>query len=165
MTRIEERRSRLWLPIAAVALFALVAASAIAFGGGHHGGPHGLRGEFHEFMLNRMLDHAEATDEQREKILAIMESAREDVKALRKDSPGEFHERALEILSAETVDRAAIDALRAEHQGRIEAAMDRMSEAIVEAAAVLSQEQRVAIADEMRERFAEHGGRHFGRRG
>jgi len=164
MTRIERRKSGLWLPIVGVALFALVAASAVAFSGRHHAGPRGLRGEFHEFMLNRMLDHAEATDEQREQILAIMHSAHEDVKALRKESPGELHTQALEILGAETVDRAAIDALRAEHKGRIDAAMDRMSEAIVEAAALLSQEQRVAIADEMRERFEERGGRPFGRR-
>jgi Spy/CpxP family protein refolding chaperone len=111
-------------------------------------------------MLEKMLDQADASDEQRAQITDIMQAAHEDVAALREGSREALHTQVLDILTAETIDAAALDALRSEQQQQLEQAMARMSDALVQAANVLSQEQRVAIAEAVRERFESHGGRH-----
>ena len=63
--------------------------------------------------------------------------------------------RAVELLAEPTVDRAAIEALRAEQVARADAASKRLARALGDAAEVLTPEQRKQLAErieEMRER-------------
>jgi len=59
---------------------------------------------------------------------------------------------ALALLSAETIDRAAIEHLRAEQLQLAEAGSKRLVVALADAAEVLTQEQRVALAERMAHR-------------
>jgi len=159
MTRDHNRPSRRFAFLGLLAALSVVAVSAFAFGGPRHGG---RSGEFHEFMVNRMLDRADASDEQRDQISAILRSVHEQAEDESEQGREALHAGALELLTAEVVDRDALDALRSEHQQHMDQKLDRMSDALVEAANVLSQDQRVAIAEAMREHFEERGGRHAG---
>lgn len=162
MPGISEHATRNRILIGAVVASLLLAASAFAFGGRHHRG-HGP--EHRARMVEKMLDRADATDAQRAEIEGILEAAHEEPAADREAEREAFHARALAILTAETVDRAAFDALWAEKAASMEQRHAWMATAIVEAANVLSQEQRVAVAEAMRERFEERGDRREHRHG
>lgn len=160
MTRIEVRDSRLRrAALASVLLGAsLIAVNAYAFGPRHHGGH---RAEMREVMLGKMLDRVDASDEQRAQITAIVSAARDDVAALRKGSREQLRDDVIRILTAEEVDRAALEALRAEHQRIMDQTLDRMTDALTRAANVLLQSQRIELAEMMREHM-ERSGRHHG---
>jgi periplasmic protein CpxP/Spy len=123
-------------------------------GPGGKGGPggHGFMGrmgaEFMEFRMNRMLGKIGASDEQKEKILAIAEKTRDTLQAERKNS-GDMRKQMMEILKAPTIDRAAVEKLRTEQTARMDASSKIIADAVVEAAEVLTPEQRVKLADEM----------------
>ncbi len=158
MPRTPNRSSRRWIAAGSVVTL-LVFATYGAFAMGPRHGRHGSA-EFREFMLNKALDQAEATDEQRVQIVAIIDEAQAEAEALRDGySRRGFREQMLELLTAETVDATAINALRFEHEQVRAASKAVMLDALVESASLLSQEQRVAIASAMSERLERHGRR------
>ena len=153
---------RRW-PIVAIALvLSLAAAGAFAMGGRHGRG-------FHAFMTERMLDQADATPEQREQIMAIVDAAHEEMRALHDGAHDEMHARMIVAFTAETVDAGEVDAIQAEMQNRIETGMAIMTAALVESANLLDHSQRAAIAEAVEARWASRGerGRHgrHGKRG
>jgi protein CpxP len=108
-------------------------------------------------MMDRMLDEIQATSAQREQLRQIAESAQADLKA-----PGEAaradHARMGELFAQPTLDPAAIEALRKQMLARRDQVTKRMNVAMLEAAKVLTPEQRqqlVAHAKERAERMAE----------
>ena len=116
---------------------------------GHMGGK-GFGSDFMEFRMNKMLDRVDATDEQKQKIKAIFEKTRDTLKAERKEAKaGDNRQKMIDILKAPTIDAAAVETLRADRTARMEARSKAMTAAIVEAANVLTPEQRVKLADEM----------------
>jgi len=135
---------------------AAVPGSVAAFGR-HHGGPGGHG--FLEWRLERMLDDVGASDEQRATIQEIFESRREALSDLRPDRRA-LHERAVELLTADPIDRDALEALRAEHVERMSEASRVLAASLADAAEVLSKEQRVELAGLLEE----HRGRHPHRR-
>lgn len=157
MTNQENRPRRGWLIVGLVTAVSLVTVSAWAIGG-HHGD--GDRHAFHAFMLNRMLERVDATDEQREQITAIVESAHDEMRAQRHGQREEIRERAVAILTAEPVDTQALEVVRLEVRDQMNDATAKISQVLVEVANVLDQEQRIALAEAMEERFAKHRGRH-----
>ena len=156
MTQNESRPRRRWLIAGIVVTLSLVTMSALAFGGRHHGED----GEFREFMLNRVLDSADASQEQRDQISAIVKSAHEEMRALRDGRHEELHQRMVLALTAETIDPESLDAIRADIREQMDQGFASMSQALVEAANLLDQEQRLAIAEAMEERFGERGRHH-----
>jgi Spy/CpxP family protein refolding chaperone len=58
----------------------------------------------------------------------------------------------MELLSAPTIDRAAIERLRAEQMQATDAVSKRMSQAFADAAEVLTPEQRKKVAERMQKR-------------
>jgi protein CpxP len=127
--------------------------------GGPHGGPRGGHGGPDMMMLSgHALDMVDATDAQRAQIKTIMQSAFADLKGQR-DAGRKLHEQAAALFAATNIDAAAIEALRVQGQQLREQASKRMSQAMIEAARVLTPEQRTKLAEKMKARqarMAEH---------
>lgn len=156
-------------------MFAAVAAAAAALGGAAlhahaHGGP-GFRGAMfggpanadpakQEERIERMLKHLfaaiNATPEQQQKLTPIVRQAARDLQPLR----AQMHtvrQQAAQLMSAETIDRAAIENLRSEQLKAAEAVSRRMTQALADAAEVLTPEQRKQLAERMQRRHGQGG--------
>ena len=153
------RRRRRWLPIAALALGAAftgaVATSAVGQYGppwGHWHGPGFMRGpltpEQIEERVDRGIRHAaieiNATPEQLEKLRAIAKAAVKDLLPMREKAK-EARGRATVLLTQPKLDKTAIEAFRAEQMALAEAASKRFTQAVTEAAEVLTPEQRLKV--------------------
>lgn len=138
---------------AIASVFALSGLAAQAQG---PGGPHG-RGPGGPGMLGghveQMLDAVDASDAQRAQVKQIMQAARTDLKG-QMESGRKLHEQGLTLLSAPVIDAAAIEQLRQQGQAQHEIASKRMSQALIDAARVLTPEQRAKFAEKMKKREA-----------
>lgn len=174
------RRKRRGLIVAAivgaVALtgVAVTAATSQPFGfgpGGWHGRMHGgpmMRFGFDparaEERLDRMVRHLsveiDATNEQQDKLRNVAKAAIKEVLPAREKLMA-ARQQARTLLSAPTIDRAAIEKLRAEQLALADSVSKRIVQAITDAAEILTPEQRRKLD----ERFPPHGqfGHGFGR--
>ena len=146
------------------ALAALVAAPA--FGGGPFGqgllhGGWGRHGK-HKFSEEHIRAHAEwmlrgvdASAEQVDEITRIATAAAADLHGAR-DRHAD-HAKIVAALSAETVDRAALEALRAEHVSALETASHKLTDALAQIAEVLTPAQRAELAAQHDKLRALHG--------
>ena len=146
-------RKRLWvfaLIIGASALFGFAAGKAHSVMWWHWAGHHRFDAEEITFIVQHRIDRAlskvDATQEQRDKVHAIAKAAIADVMALRKDRP-DAHEKFVALMKADSIDRAAIEALRTEKLNMADAASKRILQAVADAAEVLKPEQRRQLAD------------------
>lgn len=136
-------------------------AAALAFGGvaaqarpGPEGGPGmGPEGLFGG-RIERVLDRVDATAAQRSQIEAIFKSARTDL-AGQRDTSRKLRLQLLSLYTATNVDAAAIESVRQQIATQRDIASKRMSQASIEAARVLSPEQRAKLAAMMSKRFSE----------
>ncbi|MFT7724467.1 MAG: periplasmic heavy metal sensor [Roseateles sp.] len=141
------------------AALAVAGVAAHAQPGGHggpgRGGPSAMmeRGFGHDARLDYMLDVANASDAQRSQIAAIFKAARQDL-AGQRDAGRKLHEQMAALLAAPTLDAAAIEATRAQMSAQHDAASKRLSQARIDAARVLTAEQRARVADVMKKRQA-----------
>ncbi|HHZ08964.1 MAG TPA: Spy/CpxP family protein refolding chaperone [Rhizobiales bacterium] len=118
------------------------------------GGPgmHASMGRgFGEYRLERMLEGLDATPEQADKIRAIVDAARDDLMPAL-DGMRETREKVAELLGAATIDRAAAETLRAERVAAMDQASRRLTAAILDAAEVLTPEQRARLVEHFKER-------------
>jgi Spy/CpxP family protein refolding chaperone len=100
--------------------------------------------------LDRMLKHlyveVDATDAQKQQLAPIVKGAARDLMPLR----ARMHDarrQAVELLSQPSIDRAALEALRAEQLTLAEQASKRFTQALADVADVLTLEQRKALAE------------------
>jgi Spy/CpxP family protein refolding chaperone len=109
--------------------------------------------------LERMLKHLyveiDATDAQKEKLGPIVKDAVKELRPLREKMRAARKE-AVELLSRDSVDRAAMEKLRAEQMQAADQASRRITRALGDAAEVLTPAQRKQLA----ERFGRWRGRH-----
>lgn len=117
---------------------------------GHHWMQDGPRGEdFAPRRIERMIGFAarrlDATDEQKKRLTDIATAAARDLLPMR-DKMREARKQARQILTAPTIDRAALEALRAAQLAQADAASRRLAQAIADAADVLTPEQRAKLA-------------------
>jgi periplasmic protein CpxP/Spy len=158
------RRGAIVLALAAVALVAGFSGHMLsnAFGEGyswHHirwhdggvfGGP--LSPAQLDDRIERMTKHLaielDATADQQAKVANIAKAAVADLRSLREKAQA-ARAQAVTLLTAPTIDRSAIERLRAEQVGLAETASKRIAQALADAADVLSPEQRRKIADWM----------------
>jgi periplasmic protein CpxP/Spy len=102
-----------------------------------------------EEHLDRMLKHLyveiDATEEQKQKLEPIVKQAAKDLLPLR-DKARAARKRAVELLTADTIDRAAVEALRAEQLQLAEQASRRLTQALADVAEVLTPAQRKDLA-------------------
>lgn len=157
------RRAAIATAIAGVA--AGIGWTAAAFGhgmGGWHRG--GLMGAaLDPARLDQRLDHmlrhlyveVDATDAQKQQLGPIVKAAVRDLLPLH-DRIHEARSQAVTLLSQPTVDRAALEVLRASQVQLWEQASRRLAQALADVADVLTPEQRKQLA----ERAAHWRGRH-----
>jgi Spy/CpxP family protein refolding chaperone len=150
------------IALLAVALFAGITGNimATAFGQGfawHHFGmrPGGMFGgpmtpaqidERIDRMTKHMAIELDATADQQVKIANTAKAAAVDLRALREKAQA-ARSQAVALLTAPTIDRSAIERLRAEQIGLAETASKRIAQALADAAEVLNPEQRRKAAD------------------
>ena len=140
---------------ALAAVLSLGALSAQAKVGGHHGG-HGMMGGGHR--VEHMLEQVDASDAQRSEVKQIMRSAAADLKPQR-EALRKLHAQGQSLLTAPSIDAAAVEAQRQQAQALHDQISKRMSQALVAAANVLTPEQRGKLAERMAKRqarMAEH---------
>ena len=142
-----------------------VAAHAEGPGPGHHGGPGGpgmmAPGGLFGGHMEHMLDLVNATDSQRSQIEAIFKAARQDLSGQR-DAGMKLHQQMATLYTATNIDAAAIEATRAQISAQHEVASKRLSQASIDAARVLTPEQRAKIAEVMKKHQARMAARHAG---
>ncbi|MBW7922541.1 MAG: periplasmic heavy metal sensor [Rubellimicrobium sp.] len=123
----------------------------------------GMRMGFDPFggsMMARMMDAADATDAQAAEIGTIIEATRGDILPLIEAMP-ERRAQVMELLGAETLDRDAFEALRQEMLATADRASARAMEGFLDAAEVLTPEQRAAViadGERMRSRMEQWRG-------
>jgi Spy/CpxP family protein refolding chaperone len=167
------RRRRSWLLIATIAVAAALTGAAASRAVSQHmwHGPGFMDGPFDparvEDAADRMVRHLaveiDATTDQQEKLRAIVKGAVKDLLPMREKALS-ARQRARMLLTQPAIDRAAIEALRAEQLALADAVSKRFAQALGDAAEVLTPEQRRTIDDRLTE-FRErrgfwHGWRH-----
>lgn len=108
-------------------------------------------GDFVEWRIERTLRDIGASAEQIARIKEIADGARADVLPRMREMHG-TREAVRDILTAPTIDREAAERLRAERFEEFEAVSERITQAMLDAAEVLTPEQREALAARMEER-------------
>ena len=155
-------RRRLRLSLIAALAILLVGASVGAFTQGNAFGRMGWHGhgmwndparvdEGVERLIKHLAIEIDATPDQQEKLTVLAKAAAKDLLPLRQEMRTAGHDAAA-LLTAATIDRAAIEQLRAARLQSIQQASTSMSEFLADAAEVLTVEQRKELAD----RVAEH---------
>jgi len=120
----------------------------------HHGGPAMMApGGLFGGHMDHLLDAVNATDAQRSQIEAIFKAARQDL-AGQRDAGMKLHQQMATLYTATNIDAAAIEAVRVQMSALHETASKRLSQASIDAARVLTPEQRTKIADLMKKRQA-----------
>lgn len=108
-----------------------------------------------EEHLDRMLKHLyveiDATDEQKQRLDPVVKQAAKDLLPLR-DKARAARKRAVELLTADTIDRGAVETLRTEQIQLAEQASRRLTQAFADVAEVLTPAQRKEIAARMEKR-------------
>ena len=114
-----------------------------------HGGFAGA--PFGGHMLGRALDAVNATPEQRTRIGEIMKAAASDVRQQREVSRG-LREQAATLFAQPTVDARAVEALRQQMVQQHDQSSRRWTQAMLDASAVLTPDQRKQLAERMQQR-------------
>ena len=125
--------------------------------GGHEGhrghmmgGPHG-GGDMGMKMSGRMLDLVKATPEQRAQIQKIMDGARTDLQAQREAGKG-LRGQLMQTMAQTNIDANAVEQVRQKMLAQHDQASKRRMQAMVDAARVLTPEQRKQLSERMAQR-------------
>jgi periplasmic protein CpxP/Spy len=149
------------ITLATLAGGAAAALSWGAFAHGGRGGRGGFGGPMSEERIEKMVKHfgveVNATPEQQEKLTAIAKQAAKDLEPLRGQAM-ETRKQAMELLSQPSVDRAALEKLRVSKLQHADAMSRRVTQALGDAAEVLTPEQRKKLAEHIESRRGRWGG-------
>jgi len=105
----------------------------------------------HPRQMERLYDSVGVTTEQRAQIKQIMDAARTDLQAQR-EAGRQLREQTRALFAQPTIDAKEAEALRQQMLTRHDQASKRMLQAMLDASAVLTSDQRKAIAERMSER-------------
>jgi len=158
------KRLRRWT----LAGLAATAAGAFAFhriahAGGHGCGPgrfmhHGqmdpeTMGKFIDWRVSAMLSHVDASAEQKTKVANIAKAAARELAPLREQHRA-ARDRAMALMVAPTIDRAALEKLRADELALADTLSKRAVQSLADAAEVLTSAQREKLAQRWKDRRA-----------
>jgi Spy/CpxP family protein refolding chaperone len=160
--RNTEKRRRFFKRAAIATLIGGIAAGvgikAFAQGGGYGGWHRGgfavgpfdpaAMDEHLERMLGHLYVEIDATDEQKQRLAPIVKQAAKDLLPLREKMQA-ARKQAIGLLTSDTIDRGAIEALRAEQLQLAEQASRRIAQSLADAAEVLTPAQRKELAARM----------------
>lgn len=149
------------LPSLRLATATLLLALAGGFTLGAVAAPREHHGAGGPMAIEQLLAGADVSTDQRAQLKSIMDAARGDLRA-EHDAERASRQQMLQLLSAETVDAAAVESLRQDMLARHDTRSRRMTQALLEASAVLSAEQRRQIADKLATRRGRAGHAHGG---
>ena len=109
----------------------------------------GMRGGgFSPQMIERIADKVNATDEQKKKLNEIASRLNQD-QTTRRTAMQSMRQKTIELLSANPIDTAAVEQVRASQIQFMDEQSKQMSQAMIEAAQVLTPEQRAQLANRM----------------
>ncbi len=130
--------------------------------GGYQGGP--MKPAQIEERTERMLKHMyvelDAMPDQQKRIAPIVRQLAKELAPMRGQMM-ETRKQAMGLMTADTIDRAAIERMRGERLQRMEAVSKRISQAMGDVAEILTPAQRKKFAERMQQRrggFMHHGG-------
>jgi len=158
------QRSRLFKRLTLAALIGGIAitagAAAVAqnagFVGWHHGGA--MSAQDMSTHIDKFLQHVyieiDATPAQQAQLDPIVKQAVADLMPLH-NQVQDFHTQALALLTADTIDRAAIETMRADHLRAADTASRRIAQLLGDVADVLTPAQRKTLAARIAEHHAE----------
>ncbi len=149
---------KMLLVVTAVSAVALLSGLGCHQRYGHHGDPERLR-EFAEWRVERMLKKIDATPDQTESVLTVVDGLVADLTAMHEDR-GDMRETLVAQLTAETIDRPALEAMRAQKMEEFDVASRRVVDAVASVGEILSQDQRLELAEEARNHHPRHRGHH-----
>ena len=154
--------------LAGALLFGVIAGAAYVGSSQAHPGMRGGHGMLHggfdpesaarriDAMVSFALADVDASAEQKGKIGEIAKGALKDLLPLR-DEHKAARAKAVELLSAATIDRNAIEQVRAAELKLAETASKRLTQAIADAAETLQPAQRAKLAEKMKQRMERRG--------
>jgi Spy/CpxP family protein refolding chaperone len=132
----------------------LAAVTTLALLGNAVAQPRGERGDG-AGMIERRIDHmmkaVNGTPEQKAKLTALAQAAMKDIKPMREQLMA-ARKKGMELLAAATIDRAALEQLRAQQVQLGDAMSRRMLAHMSDAAEVLTPAQRTQLAEKMKSR-------------
>jgi periplasmic protein CpxP/Spy len=99
-----------------------------------------------------MVQDAGGTPQQKDRLMAIATAALTELRPMR-EQLRQSRRAGLDLLAAPVVDRRALEQLRATQMQVADAKSRRMVQAMAEAAEVLTPEQRVKVAERMKQRM------------
>lgn len=139
-----------WLLVALPALLlgGTLASQAYAFPHGHGGTPEEHQA-FVQKRVDRMLEKVKATDDQKTRIHAALDSARPQFQALRAERQ-KLHQQAAAALTADQVDPNTIEQLRQQGVKLADQSSAIMSRTLVQVANILTPAQRKEAMEHFR---------------
>jgi|GEM_PF-1299540 len=154
------KKRALWLllaiPVALAAGFATSHANAMGGGFGFGGGAFGPDGSperhkaFMERRVEKALDAVDATESQRTAIQAIFERMFAEMGPVLRQHR-QLHDKITTAFAAPTLDRAAIEQLRVQVTALVDQRSQIFSKALLDAAEVLTAEQRQAMVQHLQD--------------
>ena len=160
------RKRHFWLLLAVPVLLGagICAVRAQAADDGFGFGPPGFHGggtpeqhkAFMQRRLDKMLDMVKANDSQRPAIKAIFERMFAEMQPIHQQHK-QLHDAIVTAFTADTVDRTAVEKLRLQVTALVDQGSQVFSKALLDAAQVLTPEQRQTLAKFIQEH---HGRRH-----
>ena len=110
-----------------------------------------------DWRIGRLVKDAGGTPQQKDRLVAIATAALADLKPLREQTRA-TRRRGLELLAAPSVDRIGLEQLRVTQMQLADARSRRMLQAMADAADVLTPEQRVKVAERLKQRMGRRWG-------
>ena len=141
--------------IGTVAVAVAAGAGAYAYASNDGWGRDKLMRGFMEYRLDQMLTEAGASDDQKDKVKTIVMTTIDDVRPNR-EARKAMRDEIIKLVEAPTIDRNAIEALRAKQMSQFEERSKAIAKAVADAAEVLTPEQRKKLVEEMKD-FGPHG--------
>jgi protein CpxP len=106
----------------------------------------GIMHDFIEFKIDRALRKVGASETQRGQVEAILERTFAELRP-KQSARRVFHDRIASVITADRIDRDALEALRVEHLEHADEVSRRLVDAIADIAEILTPEQRRALVE------------------